>query len=116
MGLIFFLSSRPDLPQAPGALWDLLIKKAAHFAVFGILAGLYILGMGHGEVATRRMFWLALLWTALFAASDEIHQAFVPGRHARVMDWSIDMAGAAVTLLTLWRVRGFLPGGRATRS
>lgn len=38
----------------------------------------------------------------LYAASDEIHQIFVPGRAAQVKDVFIDSAGASVGILMYW--------------
>jgi VanZ family protein len=41
---------------------------------------------------------------ALYAASDEIHQAFVPCREASVWDILLDTTGAAISLLCLWGI------------
>jgi VanZ family protein len=43
----------------------------------------------------------AFVLALLFAASDEVHQAFVPGREARVGDVCFDATGAALGLLAL---------------
>jgi VanZ family protein len=45
---------------------------------------------------------LVLLSVALYAASDEFHQLFVPGRDAAVHDVFIDTAGGAAGLFALW--------------
>jgi VanZ family protein len=45
-----------------------------------------------------------LLLTALYAATDELHQCFVPSREARIHDVMLDTAGAACALLLLWLV------------
>ena len=45
---------------------------------------------------------LALLIVALYAASDEFHQMFVPERTAHVTDVLIDTAGGATGLFALW--------------
>ena len=34
--------------------------------------------------------------TLAYAASDELHQRFVPGRHGSPWDWAIDAAGVGV--------------------
>jgi VanZ family protein len=47
---------------------------------------------------------LVLVLAALYAASDEIHQAFVPSREASVSDVLLDTTGAALGLLSLWAV------------
>jgi VanZ family protein len=43
----------------------------------------------------RRICLLSFLFCALYAATDEIHQMFVPGRAAGLADVAIDSAGAA---------------------
>ena len=48
---------------------------------------------------------LALAIVFLYAASDELHQAFVPTRTALVSDVFIDTAGGAAGLLALWLAR-----------
>ena len=47
---------------------------------------------------------LVLALVALYAASDEIHQAFVPSRDASVRDVLLDTTGGALGLLCLWAV------------
>ena len=41
---------------------------------------------------------LAYGLTVIYAVSDEIHQAFVPGRSAQLSDVCIDACGAAIGL------------------
>ncbi|MCJ7831586.1 MAG: VanZ family protein [Dehalococcoidia bacterium] len=57
---------------------------------------------------------LSFVLAALYAASDEYHQGFVPGRDASWADWGLDVAGAAAAMLltALWG-QGFL--GRRAR-
>lgn len=101
MGLIFYLSSRPDLPHAPEPLLDLILKKAAHAFVYAVLAVLWRRALGRqagGAVAP----WLIAV---LYAATDEVHQTFVPGRNGRVADVVIDGMGAALGLLFMARLR-----------
>ena len=38
----------------------------------------------------------AIICSSIYAATDEIHQIFVPGRACRVLDWGIDTGGAAL--------------------
>jgi VanZ family protein len=47
---------------------------------------------------------LASLLVALYAASDEFHQLFVPTRDAAVRDVFIDTVGGAAGLLALWAI------------
>ena len=105
MGFIFYLSTREQLPQPPDPLINTLVRKGGHMVVFGLLALSYWRGLRHGGLSGTSLALGAWLLTALYAASDEIHQGFTPGRHATVMDWGIDVTGAMLALLLLsqWR-------------
>ncbi len=87
--------------------WDLkvlsmVIRKVAHFTEFAVLGGclttnvrdFYAMkGISLGSVRVWFMSWM--LGTA-YAASDEIHQYFVPERACQLLDVCIDSAGVAV--------------------
>lgn len=98
MGLVFILSAQPDLPHVPGALLDTLLKKGGHAAAFGVLAWLYLRALRGGGPSTHRLRLLSLALTVLYACSDELHQAFVPGRNPRLSDVLVDSAGAMLAL------------------
>lgn len=103
MAAIFWLSGRPDLPHAPGALLDLLVKKAMHAAAYGVLALLYWRALAPTGLR-RPAVWAAALAIA-YAVTDEWHQTRVPGRTGRALDVLIDAAGAiaAVGVATFYR-------------
>jgi VanZ family protein len=115
MGLIFFLSSQPQLPSPPDPLADLIFKKGAHFTVYAVLAVLF-----RRALPLSRQIWaLSWVFTVLYAASDEWHQSFVPGRHPQATDVLIDACGAATGLLIFWWLQrrsqaAALHGGEAT--
>lgn len=75
--------------------------KVAHFAVYGLLGTLLCRATGPGWRGALG----ALVIASLFGATDEWHQAYVPGRTSDVMDWLADTGGAAlaVGLYFLWR-------------
>jgi VanZ family protein len=93
MAVIYFASSTPNLTAIPGGLSD----KAAHFAAYAVLAALALRGFAGGRWAgvTARSAFGALVLAAGYGVLDELHQRFVPGRHAAVDDWVADAAGAA---------------------
>lgn len=95
MGLIFFLSAQPDLPRPPGGVLVLLLSSLAHVVEYGVLAVLVARALGPGP----RAWPAALALVLLYALSDELHQAFVPGRTPDAWDIAADAAGA---LLALW--------------
>jgi len=47
--------------------------------------------------AARRLAWMALL-LSVWAALDELHQLFIPGRDAEVGDWVADTLGGSIGL------------------
>jgi VanZ family protein len=92
--LIFLVSSIPDLGTGLGT-WDLVLRKLAHFAEFAVLGALLARAV-RSEPA-------AIGLGALYAATDEIHQSFVSGRHGSPIDWTIDTAGVVVGVLLVTR-------------
>jgi hypothetical protein len=117
--LIFTLSSIPDLGTGLGG-WDLALRKAAHVAEYGVLGALLFRALslaGQPFHATRTVAW-AWLVGAAYAASDELHQHFVPGRQASALDLVFDAAGVAVGALAvkLAHSSGLLRGASTGRS
>jgi VanZ family protein len=95
--LIFALSSVPNLTTHLG-LWDLALRKFAHLTEYAILGALLLR-------AVRTPGW-AFSIAVLYAASDELHQHFVSGRHAAPLDVAIDAVGIAAGVLAAERIRG----------
>jgi VanZ family protein len=91
--VIFAFSSVPDLGTGLGG-WDLVLRKLAHMAEYAVLGALLLRATGRAG--------LAIALGTLYAASDEIHQAFVPGRSGRPLDVAIDAVGVACGVL-LWQ-------------
>ena len=88
MGLIFYLSSIPDLKSSLPSIVDLILRKCAHVIEYGVL---FILARGSFERSERNS--LALVLAIAYAISDELHQAVVPGRGPSLIDVFIDAAG-----------------------
>lgn len=76
-----------------------LVRKAAHMTEFGILSVLLYIWMGQWEMRFLRRGVTAAGATAVYAATDEIHQLFVAGRSGRFSDVCIDSAGAVAGVL-----------------
>ena len=96
MAVIFFLSAQPGLNSGLG-IWDVVLRKLAHMVEFGLLWFLWWRAFGYRAVLAAVVIALA------YAASDELHQTFVPDRSGSPFDWAIDaagvgLAGAAVVL------------------
>jgi len=90
--VIFCLSATPDLKT--GFKYDFILRKIAHIAEYFILTFLlYRAFKGAFVMHTVYLFVYPLLLSFLYAVSDEIHQAFVPGRHCSFYDLLIDAIG-----------------------
>jgi VanZ family protein len=107
MSVIFYLSaqSRP-LEKTPSTA----LSYVAHFTEYAVLAFLLFWAQlfGNGWKGNLRVaLALSLVVSALFAASDEYHQSFVPGRDASFLDFLTDCFGAAVALTVTGRWAGW---------
>lgn len=103
-GLIFALSAQPNLRFVPDAGLDFVVRKLGHMGVFGILALLSWRALA-GTTAWRRPWAWAFALAVLYAASDELHQVFVAGRHPSAFDLAIDATGALLALVAVGRIR-----------
>ena len=94
--VIFALSSIPSLSTGLGT-WDTILRKGAHLTEYAVLGGLLYRALGREA--------LALATGIVYAATDELHQYFVRGRHASPVDVAIDAVGLAVGMLLWLRLR-----------
>jgi VanZ family protein len=95
-GVIFGLSSIPSLSSGLGT-WDEVLRKGAHLTEYAILGALLLRALGSVVPA----FGLGIL----YAASDELHQNFVRGRHPSPFDVAFDACGLALGLLVALSVQ-----------
>jgi VanZ family protein len=93
MGLIWFFSAQPSLDSGLGWI-DAVGRKLIHFGEYALLSFLWW-RLFRTSMPDRRAALVALLVSSLYAATDEVHQSFVDGRHGTPVDWAIDTAGAA---------------------
>jgi hypothetical protein len=93
MAIIFIASATPG-SEIPGfGVWDFITKKGGHMLGYALLAAAYYHAFNNGKRSPRWRFVLALCITALYAASDEWHQTFTPGRNGTPLDVAIDITG-----------------------
>lgn len=93
-----------------------VVRKGAHVTEYAILAWLWWRALSRPARGTARPWswstagW-ALLAVFLYAATDELHQAFVPNRTGRLMDVIIDTVGGVVglALIKWWLARRSRP-------
>ena len=73
------------------------VRKAAHMSEYAVLALLIFQALTAFDRKKNRGC-MALGITAAYAATDEFHQLFVPGRSGQLKDVLIDTAGGALGL------------------
>lgn len=95
-----------------------LVRKAAHFAVFGALG--FFLRLLTGSYALRQPTRWAWLVGTIYACTDEFHQIFVPARSGMWQDVLLDSCGvlagvaaAYALLVILTRMRRRQENGKA---
>ena len=96
MALIFLVSAQPS-GALPNFSWaDTIVKKGGHMIGYGVLAWSYWRGLRYRSRA-RSLAWLLAV---AYALTDELHQAFVPGRHPSPVDvLFFDGLGALLALV-----------------
>ncbi len=88
------------------AIWTM--RKLIHLSEYAVLALLVRRWIQSLGAAAPALSWLAVGFCAVYAALDETHQAFVPGRTASPWDVGLDVIGASLAL-------GLIPDARAPR-
>lgn len=113
---IFFVSSRSRPEEELG----LPTGPVMHFIEYAGLGVLAWVNMSHRRrrrpsprppsgwrsiFGWRRRAWKALAFSAFYAMTDEIHQAFVPMRSCELADWLVDVVGALAGIVVMeWLV------------
>ena len=98
MAAIFYMSALSDPPVPAGT------DKPLHGLAYLGLA-IVVLRALVGGLPRRIGMWVAVtafLITVVYAATDKVHQMFVPGRTADVFDLLADAGGAIVGTAACW--------------
>jgi VanZ family protein len=90
-------------------------RKLAHLSEYAILSFLLYRSFVSRPVVNRsavnkerlpsgwRLAGWCILAATAYSLTDELHQAFVPGRTASLRDCAIDATGAAIAMLLVYR-------------
>jgi VanZ family protein len=99
----------PNMPPKNVEGIVFLVRKCAHGTEYAIFA-VFVWCARNKPAGNNLRSWrwsearLVVLLAMLYAATDELHQAFVPNRQSSVVDVLIDTLGAVLGLILL---RGF---------
>lgn len=97
----------PSMPQARIDAIHHVFRKCCHLTEYAILAVLAWRAVRQPQRRDRRPWrWdeagLALAIVLLYAASDELHQVFIPLRTGQISDVLVDVSGGILGLGMLW--------------
>lgn len=82
-----------------------VVRKAAHFSAYALLAVFCGGAVSTYAFSLKKKHIITCAVCVAYAASDEIHQLFVPGRAGRLTDVLIDSAGVVAGVLCLMLAR-----------
>lgn len=74
------------------------IRKAAHMTEYAVLAILVMIALIVDGIKGIKLPIISAVIATAFAATDEFHKVFVPGRYGCVRDVLIDAAGSVIGL------------------
>lgn len=101
LGVIIYFSSIPGTILHFGSIWPSIFY---HFTVFAGFAWCLMM-----TIATKKpklkYFLITILASLIIAASDEIHQAFVPLRSCCVEDLLTDLAGILSSMTVYFSIK-----------
>jgi hypothetical protein len=104
--IIFYLSTLPSNVAEKIGPTFCLKPTIYHFFIFFLLAFFLSIYFLRGKPSRINYIYIVILISLFYAITDEIHQFFVPGRHASIIDILIDFAGVlAGSGLYLWRMK-----------
>lgn len=100
--LIFIGSSLPSASASKNPLIDFIVHKSVHIVEYFVL---FIFAYK----AFNKKFLAGFIFVIIYSLSDEFHQRFVPGRNGRIKDSFVDLTGALLGALVIWRFLQILP-------
>ncbi|MFA6593914.1 MAG: VanZ family protein [Candidatus Buchananbacteria bacterium] len=95
---IFYLSAQPNFPVNFTVNEYQVFSSWAHIILYVVLAFLTIEAAVASGINRRQALVVALAIGAVYGASDEWHQAFVPGREMSLSDWLLDVIAAFLVM------------------
>ena len=76
-----------------------IIRKGAHLSIY-TLVGIFIMSfISTYKIHLKYKFLISILVGLVYASSDEIHQSFIPGRTASIIDVGIDTSGVLLGII-----------------
>ena len=104
--LIYIQSDYPSPEELPSFKF---MDKMLHFVAYGVMGILFYRAYQTLRIKNQRkmLIFFSIVSASVYGISDEIHQYFVPDRHADLLDVIADILGAlcGVYLYHMWACR-----------
>ena len=81
---------------------DYPVRKCAHASEYAVLGILLMGAFADRKVSVKKRMIICFIIGTSYAASDEFHQLFVPGRSGQVKDILIDAFGVGFGIVLMW--------------
>ncbi len=104
MTVIFLMSSRQRVSVSEEYIVNFFFFKSLHVIEYGFMFYLIFRLINKISTSKNNFEWryiIAALLTLIYAASDELHQTFVPTRQGSVRDIFIDLIGVTISWIIL---------------
>ncbi|MBW6440793.1 VanZ family protein [Patescibacteria group bacterium] len=90
---IYVMSSIPSLKSDFSSDIDFVLRKIAHMSEYGFLTFLFFRASINQKMYFQKSLAYAIIFSIVFALTDEYHQLFVFGRQGSLRDVFIDSLG-----------------------
>ena len=88
-GIIFYLSDLTSLPKIGPVFYSI----AYHMVIFSLFTLFLFISIKSSKKIKAWQIIIVLIIAIIYAVLDEVHQYFVPGRHAGLQDVLYDLVG-----------------------
>ena len=109
-----FSSWSDEKQEELAAKIDYPVRKCAHASEYALLGALVLLTACTYAKMSPKTVAAAVIISVLYAASDEFHQRFVPGRSCQFTDVLIDSAGVMVGvgfIIVCYKIKQIIKSG-----
>lgn len=106
-GICIYFSAQENIHLPDLNSIDKILHFGAYF-IYGLSLQVFFVALFHKKkISNKKYILLTIIVGFLFAISDEIHQYFVPGRTADVLDVLVDWAGISLSLFFIGIIKKF---------
>ncbi|MCK5413324.1 MAG: VanZ family protein [Candidatus Pacebacteria bacterium] len=102
-GLIYYFSSMPSLKSDFSNDVDFVLRKIAHMSEYGILTFLFFRASIGQKLYFKKAIVYSVIFSIVFAVTDEYHQLFVYGREGSLRDIFIDSLGVFFVAFLIYK-------------